>query len=364
MVYDHADGSNVTKDAKWVATNMIRVIKEVGPKNVLQFTTDNAVVNTLAGQIVRAEFPHIVFGGCVAHGIDLLFEDMVKLPWIKAIFSKCNEIVCFIKNSHQPHTMLMDFFSDGATLLKPGITRFATSIIMLDRTFHLEHCLKRMVVSERWKTWATDSRRPSKTRIKAESIKQIILDDTYWNKCHDVLLMVEPVYRLLRQVDAHKDFMGRIFWESWETQESIRDLWKHSGLKSNLLSKMEKCNDELESIACQNAVVWTLPYKKKALSEKTKNNPLAWWAICGKAAPNLRVVAMDVLGLTTVASACESGWSYGFVHNKLRNRLAMHRQHKLVYILHNARINGIDNKRYRKTARLLNTYYTSRVESS
>ncbi|KAL3682310.1 hypothetical protein R1sor_000332 [Riccia sorocarpa] len=348
MVYDHADGSNVTKDAKWVAANMIRVIREVGPKNVLQFTADNAAVNTLAGQIVRAEFPHIVFGGCVAHGIDLLFEDMAK------------------------------------RLLKPGITRFATSIIMLDRTFHLEHCLKRMVVSERWKTWATDSRRPSKTRIKAESIKQIILDDTYWNKCHDVLLMVEPVYRLLRQVDAHKDFMGRIFWESWETQESIRDLWKHSGLKSNLLSKvrcdevlllfrlrwdkwhniihstamllhpsylfdperhelygwdyiledfqeyiqvygegilgyecdgdelkiwMEKCNDELESIACQNAAVWTLPYKEKALSEKTKNNPLAWWGICGKAAPNLRMVAMDVLGLTTVASACERGWS-------------------------------------------------------
>ncbi|KAL3696952.1 hypothetical protein R1sor_011028 [Riccia sorocarpa] len=38
---------------------------------------------------------------------------------------------------------------------------------------------------------------------------------------------------------------------------------------------MEKCNDELESIACQNAAVWTLLYKEKALSEKTKNNPLA-----------------------------------------------------------------------------------------
>ncbi|KAL3696953.1 hypothetical protein R1sor_011029 [Riccia sorocarpa] len=80
MMYDHADGSNVTKDAKWVAANMLKVIREIGPINVLQFTADNAVVNSLAGQIyiVRAEFPHIVFGGCVAHGIDLLFEDMAK----------------------------------------------------------------------------------------------------------------------------------------------------------------------------------------------------------------------------------------------------------------------------------------------
>ncbi|KAL3676647.1 hypothetical protein R1sor_026595 [Riccia sorocarpa] len=128
---------------------------------------------------------------------------------------------------------------------------------------------------------------------------------------------------------------------------------------------MEKCNDELESIVCQNAAVWTLPYKEKTLSEKTKNNSLAWWGIYGKAAPNLRMVTMDFLGLTTVASECERGWSsYGFVHNKLRNRLAMHRQHKLVYILHNARINGIDNKRHRKTTRLLNTYYTSRVQQT
>ncbi|KAL3694853.1 hypothetical protein R1sor_008504 [Riccia sorocarpa] len=78
MVYDHADGSNVTKDAKWVAANMIKIIREIGPKNVLQFTVDNAAINSLAGQIIRAEFPHIVFGGCVAHGIDLLFEDMAK----------------------------------------------------------------------------------------------------------------------------------------------------------------------------------------------------------------------------------------------------------------------------------------------
>ncbi|KAL3689774.1 hypothetical protein R1sor_016083 [Riccia sorocarpa] len=385
MVYDHADGSNVTKDAKWVAVNMIKVIREIGPKNVLQFTVDNAVLNSLAGQIIRAEFPHIVFGGCVAHEIDLLFEDMAKLPWIKAIFSECNDIVCFIKNSHQPHTMLMDFFSDGATLLKPGITCFATNIIMLDRTYHLEQCLKRMVVSERWKTWATDSRRPSKTRIKAESIKQIILDDTFWNKCHDVLLMVEPVYRLLRQVDAHKDFMGRIFWDSWEAQESIRDLWKHSSLKSNLLSKV-RCDEvlllfQLRWDKWHNIIHSTTMLLHPSYLFDPKRHELYGWdyiledfqeyikvygeGILGYESPNLRMVAMDVLGLTTVALTCERGWSsYGFVHNKLRNRLVMHRQHKLVYILHNARINGIDSKRHRKTTRLLNTYYTSRVQQT
>ncbi|KAL2610701.1 hypothetical protein R1flu_029274 [Riccia fluitans] len=440
MLHAHADGSNMTKDAKWVSSHILKAIKEVDPKIVLQFTTDNASVNILTGKFVRAEYPHIVFGGCVAHGIDLLFEDMGKLAWIGAIFDKCNNIVSSIKNSHQPHTMLMDFFSDGTTLLKPGVTRFATNIIMLDRTYHLQHCLKKMVVSEQWTTWVTDLHWLSNTKIKADNIKQAILDETYGNKTQDLLLLVEPIFRLLCQVDAHKDFMGRIYWESWETQESIKHLWKHKGLKSNLLTKVrcdevfllfrhrwdkwhniihstamllhpsylldpkrheayewnfiytdfqqyinlygegimgydpkgdqhkewvEKCNEELESIACQNANDWPLLTKEKALSERTKQNPLSWWSICGKAAPKLWLIAMDILGLTTVASACERGWSlYGFVHSKLRNRLSVDRQHKLVYVHHNARINSINHKRHRKSARLLNTFYTSKVQQS
>ncbi|KAL2653967.1 hypothetical protein R1flu_022095 [Riccia fluitans] len=122
MLHAHANGNNMTKDAKWVSGHIFNAIKEVDPKNVLQFTTDNASVNILAGKFVRAEYSYIIFGRCVAHGINLLFEDMDKLAWIGAIFGKCNDIVSFIKNSHQSHTMLMNFFSDGATLLKPGVT--------------------------------------------------------------------------------------------------------------------------------------------------------------------------------------------------------------------------------------------------
>ncbi|KAL2624260.1 hypothetical protein R1flu_008505 [Riccia fluitans] len=62
---------------------------------------------------------------------------------------------------------------------------------------------------------------------------------------------------------------------------------------------VEKCNEELESIACQNANDWPLLTREKALSERTKQNPLSWWSICGKAAPKLWLIAMDILGLTT-----------------------------------------------------------------
>ncbi|KAL2644753.1 hypothetical protein R1flu_012340 [Riccia fluitans] len=80
MLHEHADGSNITKDAKWILGHILKPIKEVGPNKVLQFIADNAFVNILVGKLVRAEYPHIFFDGCVAHDIDLFFEDMGKLP--------------------------------------------------------------------------------------------------------------------------------------------------------------------------------------------------------------------------------------------------------------------------------------------
>ncbi|KAL2650212.1 hypothetical protein R1flu_018340 [Riccia fluitans] len=188
---------------------------------------------------------------------------MGKLAWIGAIFNKCNDIVSFIKNSHQPRIILMDFFSDGATLLNPGVTRFATNIIMLDRTYHLQHCLKKMVVSEQWTTWVTDPCRPSNTKFKADNIKQAILDETFWNKTQDLLLLVEPIFRLLRQVDAHKEFMGHICLGVGQTQKSIKHLWKHKGLKveseykSSDATRCSYCSD----IVGTNGIISSTPWR-------------------------------------------------------------------------------------------------------
>ncbi|KAL3676974.1 hypothetical protein R1sor_026922 [Riccia sorocarpa] len=72
ILYKHVDGSNTHKDSHWVADAIIKAIEEVGPENILQFTADNAPVNKLAGFLIRSRYSHIIFGGCVAHGLDLV----------------------------------------------------------------------------------------------------------------------------------------------------------------------------------------------------------------------------------------------------------------------------------------------------
>ncbi|KAL3678004.1 hypothetical protein R1sor_020960 [Riccia sorocarpa] len=205
-------------------------------------SADNASANTLAGKLVRNTYPHIIFGGCVAHGLDLLMEDIGKLDWVKSVVTECKTFIQFVKNHHMPHAMFLDHFSNGASLLKPAATRFATNCIMLDQAYTLKGPLSRMVISDRWRNWLSDPSRPANVREGAEHLKTTVLDDEFWDKVHDIVFMMERIFILLRQVDAHKDFMGRIYWESWETQDALKYLYTASVLKSNILTA-ETCDD-------------------------------------------------------------------------------------------------------------------------
>ncbi|KAL3679593.1 hypothetical protein R1sor_022549 [Riccia sorocarpa] len=163
-IHCHVDGSNEVKSGVWIAGHIKKAIEERGPENVLQFVADNASANTLAGKLVRDTYPHVIFGGCVAHDLDLLMEDIGKLDWVKSVVTERKTFIQFVKNHHMPHAMFLDHFSNGASLLKPAAIRFATNCIMLDRAYTLKGPLSRMVISDRWRNWLSDPSRPANVR--------------------------------------------------------------------------------------------------------------------------------------------------------------------------------------------------------
>lgn len=66
-----------------------------------------------------------------------------------------------------------------------------------------------------------------------------------------------------------------------------------------------------------------------------------FWMVHGAAigCPLLQKLAMLVLSLISTASSCERNWSaYGFVYNRLRNKLSVRRAEDLVYIYQNMRL--------------------------
>ncbi len=68
---------------------------------------------------------------------------------------------------------------------------------------------------------------------------------------------------------------------------------------------------------------WSRPAIQEAA---TTMNAYEFWELCGAHAPELQMFALKVVSLATTSAAAERNWSqYGFIHDKLRNRLTPER---------------------------------------
>lgn len=75
-------------------------------------------------------YPSLYWSSCAAHCIDLMLEDMGKLPWIKEIIDSTCSVTKYIYN-HTFFLSLVRLFTGDRELVCPRVTRFATSFISL-----------------------------------------------------------------------------------------------------------------------------------------------------------------------------------------------------------------------------------------
>jgi hypothetical protein len=107
----------------------------------------------LAGEIIEAEYPHITWSPCAAHVCDLALEDIFKLDFFKELHTATKGFVAFITNHH--HTLAawrahQAAARDGKVLqlIKPGETRFASALLMIERTLKVKDKLQQFVVCD------------------------------------------------------------------------------------------------------------------------------------------------------------------------------------------------------------------------
>jgi hypothetical protein len=107
-----------------------KFIQEIGPRYVVQVITDNATNYVVVGKLLMERYRTLYWTPCVARCIDLMLEDMGKIPWIKEIVESTRSVTKYIYN-HTYVLTLMRQFIGNKELVHPAITRFATSFIAL-----------------------------------------------------------------------------------------------------------------------------------------------------------------------------------------------------------------------------------------
>ncbi|CAH9120819.1 unnamed protein product, partial [Cuscuta epithymum] len=141
------DVSEVSKDANLMFNILDEMIEEVGEQNVVQVVTDNASAYVKAGKLLEAKRPHLYWTPCAAHCIDLMLEDIGKIPKVHNILKKAIFMNGFIY-SYVPLVNMMRRFTGQRNLHRPGITRFATSFITLSQYHKQKNNLRKLVTSE------------------------------------------------------------------------------------------------------------------------------------------------------------------------------------------------------------------------
>ena len=383
-------GSVDTTGNEKTATYMERFIEQVGPHNIVQVCTDNDRSMLNASKIITEKYPHIYMQGCVAHAMDLLLEDWGKATWIKETVEKAKLLVKFVKKCHMPLAVFRKHEAKFS-LLMHGQTRFASHFIMIDRLLNVKEALEQTVVDPQWTAYISKRSRDGRDKARtARTIKTVVLNEHFWDRCTNFQEMVAHVVYALREFDAKEPSMGKVLailrnlekhvlalrTESFNLDSDFADLAErqfyarkqmistdlHSAgaLLNPYLLHDEELGDDSDVITACKRVLRNLcipetypdvvqeflafrhkraPFHDMLDPKQQKCSPYAWWDFEGACGKLLAPIAKRILVQTVSTSSCERNWSsYSFVHDRKRNRLLPKRADDLVFVYTNSRL--------------------------
>ncbi|GKC53422.1 hypothetical protein Tco_1076167 [Tanacetum coccineum] len=375
-------------------------IQEVGAEHVVQIVTDNASNNMGAAALLKVTRPKIFWTSCATHTINLMLEGIGALPRFKKILDQAKKLTIFIYSHHKTLAMMRDF-TKRKDIVRPGVTRFASSFLTLQSLSEKKEQLRHMFSSTKW-----EECRFSGT-VKGKAAFATVLSTAFWAGVTLCLKVFTPLVKVLRMVDADwKPSMGFVYGEMIKAKEEIKAVLgdnkkayepiikiiekKMKGRLDTVLHLMAYLlnpyyfykNTEIQhdpdvsdavlaffeiilagdlEMQLEVTNVEMPKYKKQmdrfgkelAISACEVNNekydPANWWGTFGGATPNLKKVAMRILSLTSSSSGCERNWStFEGIHTKKRNRLEASKLNNLVYVQFNS---NLTEKAKRRKAR-------------
>jgi hypothetical protein len=193
------DTGGETKDVAYIAGQLIDCIQEVG--------ADSATVCKTAGKLVEQEFSWITWTSCTPHCLDLLLEDVGKLPWAAKVVAEAKAVVKFITNHHRSQALFRG--KSTLDLLKPRDMRFATNFIMLDRMLEVREALQELVVGRDWREWNGKSNHLD----DEDEVRDCVLRSGFWKNLEEVLALTKGTVALPQECDRGCQLQERSTWQ-------------------------------------------------------------------------------------------------------------------------------------------------------
>jgi len=262
---------------------------------------------------------------------------------------------------------------------------------MIDHLLKVREALEQTVVDPEWRVYET--KKSHSRREKAwisRTIKRVVLDEHFWDRCTNFQQMVAPVVYALRDFDAKELSLGKVYVilrnlekhilalrnEPFNLEDDLAnaveaefrarkkmittDLHSAAALLNPYLFHDEELADDADAITACKRVLRKLcttevypsvveeylafrhknpPFHDMVDPTQLKCSPYGWWDFEGACGKLIAPIAKKILAQTLSSSSCERNWSsYSFVHDRKRNRLLPERANDLVFVYTNSRL--------------------------
>ncbi|XP_039145602.1 uncharacterized protein LOC120282824 [Dioscorea cayenensis subsp. rotundata] len=212
------DASGFITSAETLCNLFSEIIEIVGPKNVVHMVTDNGANSKAAERKITEKYVNIYWSACAAHSINLIMKDISEMPTIHSLAILASKITVFIYN----HKWVLNWLRNQPNwteIIRPGVTRFATTFIALKSLHDHRSHLQALVVSSNFKKFLNMQ--------KGREVKQIILDENFWRNCLIMVKIMGPLIRLLRICDSDEKLaMGYVYDGKYRARKGIKELFK------------------------------------------------------------------------------------------------------------------------------------------
>ncbi|CAH9121132.1 unnamed protein product [Cuscuta epithymum] len=191
------DASDLSKYGEAMFHLIDFFIERIGETKVIQVVTDDATSNVLAGKLLEEKRSHLCWSPCVGHSINLMLKDIVKLSEFVRTLKRAMRLNAYVYY-HPFLTNLLKCHCGKTTLVRGGVTIFATIYLTLWHIHKLKNKLRQMFLSDDWRNSKWKKERVGK------KLARTVWFHWFWNNVVYMLRIFRPLVRVLRLVSSDK----------------------------------------------------------------------------------------------------------------------------------------------------------------
>ncbi|GBC07859.1 hypothetical protein RclHR1_07730012 [Rhizophagus clarus] len=357
---------------EWIANQIIQQMEIIGTHKFSSVITDTASVMKAAWKRIEEKYSHIVCLGCNSHIINLLIGDILKIDEIKDIVNNGKMIVNYFKSHIQAAAKLkriqIENYNKEIALVLPTLTRWGTHLSCFQSLLKSKIALEQVLMDPK-----------IRQKINRE-VRNNVLSEEFWEMADLITKILEPMVVILKLFESDTSTLSTVYSHfnklinkiselSCEFSEYIQQLihkrWEYSYHPVMMAAYMldprflEESEDaDIEAIGYAEFTEFTnrrfgqeesvklfaelvvfrqknSPYDNETIwLSSSVLSPSIWWQSWPKS--ELQQLAIKILSIPTSSAAAERKFStFGFIHNKICNRLQNDRVKKLVFIYGN-----------------------------